>query len=142
MPRSEPSHDVVVKANRTVAQVPADNLERLVLVGYVSLTGSVLDFLIRNQVETVFMTPTGRFRARLALNEHRHVQRRTAQYLKLNDPDFALKIARTVVAGKIENMARLLWQAFFGLRFSGRVPGLSWGPLCPGVDKPAPDFPR
>ena len=98
----------VVKGTSVVDVIPASGLKRLTLIGYVSLSGGVLDFLIKNRVETVFMTPTGRFRARLALDEHRHVALRKAQYLSLSNPDFALKTAVIIVGGKIENMARLL----------------------------------
>jgi len=73
-----------------------------------SLSGGVLDFLIRKRVETVFMTPTGRFRARLALDEHRHVALRKAQYLHLSDTGFALATAKIMVWGKLENATRLL----------------------------------
>lgn len=98
----------IVKGSELVEQIPATGLKRLMLIGYVSLTGGVLDFLIQNRVETVFMTPTGRFRARLALDEHRHVERRKAQYLTLSRPECALKTAGIVVEGKISNMIRFL----------------------------------
>ena len=60
--RREGSSLKVVNKGRTIDRIPAEGLRRLILVGYVSLSGAVLDFLIRRQVETVFMTPTGRFR--------------------------------------------------------------------------------
>ena len=98
----------LVSGGRTLDEVPAGGLKRLVLIGYVSLTGAVLDFLIQNRIETVFMTPTGRFRARLALDEHRQVALRKAQYLKLSDEAFALATAGIIVKGKITNMYRFL----------------------------------
>jgi CRISPR-associated protein Cas1 len=98
----------VIKDGQFVENIPADGLKRLMLVGYISLTGAVPDFLIKNRVETVFITPTGRFRARLALDEHGHVALRQAQYLKLNDPVFTLKTASIIVFGKIKNMINLL----------------------------------
>jgi len=98
----------VIKEGREIDHIPAVGLKKLILAGYVSLSGSVLDFLIKNRVETVFMTPTGRFRARLAIDEHRHVSLRSAQYLKLSDQQFALKTAMGIVSGKIANMIRLL----------------------------------
>lgn len=99
---------VVMKGGRRMDRVPADGLKRLMLVGYISLTGAVLDFLIRNRVETVFVTPTGRFRARLFLNEHKHVALRKAQYAALGDTGIAVRAARTVVAGKLTNLSRFL----------------------------------
>ncbi|RLB82993.1 MAG: CRISPR-associated endonuclease Cas1 [Deltaproteobacteria bacterium] len=98
----------VVKSGETISEIPMEGLKRLILIGYVSLTGGVLDFLITNRVETVFMTPTGRYRARLAIDEHRHVKLRMAQYQKLSSPDFALSTAKTIVEGKLKNMTKFL----------------------------------
>ena len=106
--RREGSSLKVLKDGGIIDQIPVDGLKRLMLVGYVSLSGAVLDFLIKNRVETVFVTPTGRFRARLVLDEHRHVTLRIAQYHKLSDKIFALKTAGRIVRGKIVNMYRLL----------------------------------
>jgi len=106
--RREGSVLKVFKDGKAIDQVPADSLKRLMLVGYVSLSGGVLDFLIRQRVETVFVTPSGRFRARLLLDEHRHVTLRTAQYHQLGDERIALKTAGAIVRGKIGNMYRFL----------------------------------
>ena len=106
--RREGSSLKVMQGKKMVERIPAGDLKRLMLVGYVSLTGSVLDFLISNRIETVFVTPTGRFRARLGLDEHRHVALRSAQYLRLNEKPYALDTARRLVQGKIRNMYRFL----------------------------------
>ena len=98
----------VFRDNQLVERIPAEGLKRLVLVGNVSLTGPVLDFLISRRIETAFITKTGRFRARLAVDEHLHVERRRAQYINLSDDRFALKTARAVVEGKLRNQAAFL----------------------------------
>jgi len=99
---------MIFKGRQLVEKIPAAGLTKLMIMGYVSLTGSVLDFLIKNRIETVLLTPTGRFRARLAIDEHRHVDLRRAQYLKLSDAKFISESARNIVAGKINNMACML----------------------------------
>ena len=58
--------------------------------------------------KTVFLTATGRFRARLGIDEHRHVQLRQAQYFKLSESTYAATVAARLVAAKLENMAGLL----------------------------------
>jgi CRISP-associated protein Cas1 len=98
----------VFNKDAVIADIAAGGLKKLILVGHISMTGAVLDFLIRNRVETVFMTPTGRYRARLAIDEHRHVSLRMNQYLQLSDKTFASKLAGILVKGKTENMFRLL----------------------------------
>lgn len=98
----------IVKDGAVIREIPSKGLERLLLSGYVSLTGGVLDFLIKNRIETVFITPTGRFRARLMLDEHKHVALRKAQYAVLADTGRSLKTAALFVRGKIVNMADFL----------------------------------
>lgn len=80
----------------------------MTLAGRTSLSGPVLDFLINNRIDTVFLTPGGRFRARLLLDEPGHVALRQCQYLRLADPQFRLDLARRIVRGKLENQARML----------------------------------
>ncbi len=98
----------IMKGKKVVQTIPATGLKRLVISGWNSLTGAVLDFLIRNQVDTVFMTPTGRFRARLLLDDTGHVELRQKQYVRLSDNTFKVQTAKAVVAGKLENHIRLL----------------------------------
>ncbi|NWH06428.1 CRISPR-associated endonuclease Cas1 [Desulfobacter latus] len=98
----------IVKKNQVMESLPAKGLEKLVLTGYISLSGPVMDFLIKNRVETVFLTPTGRFRARLMIDEHKHVALRKAQYLKLEEPAFKLTLMKVIVAGKLHNTAIFL----------------------------------
>ncbi|WP_291321995.1 CRISPR-associated endonuclease Cas1 [Desulfonatronospira sp.] len=96
------------KDQKLVEEIPGSGLKQLVLMGYTSLSGGVIDFLIRNRVETVFLSPSGGFRGRLNIDEHKDVQRRRKQYLNLSHEEFALKIARTIVHGKVRNQARFL----------------------------------
>ncbi len=98
----------IYKAKELVREIPAAGLKRLILAGYLSLSGPVLDFLIQNRIETVFITPTGRFRARLTLDEHRHVALRQAQYSNLGDLSFRVNTARIMVYGKINNSLKLI----------------------------------
>lgn len=98
----------VVLEGKVIDRIPAQGLKRLILVGRINLTGAVLDFLIRQQVETVFMTYTGRFRGRLGVDDHRHVALRQAQYKQLGDSELAAGMARKIVAAKIRNMIRML----------------------------------
>jgi CRISPR-associated protein Cas1 len=98
----------LIKDGVTIDTIPATGLGQLALAGRVSLSGAVLDFLISNRIDTVFMTLGGRFRARLLLDESGHVALRQQQYIRLADQDYALKTARAIVEKKLENQARLL----------------------------------
>lgn len=98
----------VMKEGRLIKTIPAEGLQKLVLSGYVSLSGSVIDFCIKNRIETVFITPTGRFRGRLMIDEHRHVALRKAQYLNLNQEDFCTDTMKRIVKGKLDTFSAFL----------------------------------
>jgi CRISPR-associated protein Cas1 len=98
----------IVKQGTVLDTVPAKDLNKIVLTGYVSLTGPVLDYLISHRVETVFLSHTGRFRARLMIDEHKHVSLRKAQYDRLSARDYSLEVMKIIVRGKLENMAAFL----------------------------------
>jgi CRISPR-associated protein Cas1 len=98
----------IMRDKTVLDTIPASGLQQLTLAGRTSLSGQVLDFLIKNSIDTVFLTPNGRFRARLLLDESGHVERRQQQYLRLSDRKFKLDLACRIVRGKLENQARLL----------------------------------
>ncbi|MBF0201385.1 MAG: CRISPR-associated endonuclease Cas1, partial [Desulfamplus sp.] len=98
----------IVKKGEVLETIPAQGLKKIILCGYVSLTGSVIDFCIRNRIETVFVTPTGRFRGRLMIDEHRHVALRRGQYIKLEQDEFCRKTMKILVKGKLDNMVSFM----------------------------------
>ncbi len=101
-------HLNLFKDKQRVAEIPLEGLRQLTLMGYTSISSGVLAALCNARVETVLLDPRGRFLARLIVDEHRHVQRRQAQYLKMTTPETTLNIARKLVAGKLRNGARLM----------------------------------
>ncbi len=98
----------IMRNGAEVQTIPAAGLQQLTLAGRASLSGPVLDFLIDHKIDTVFITPGGRFRARLLLDDSSHVILRQSQYVQLAKPEIKLSLARTIVAGKLENQLRLL----------------------------------
>ncbi len=108
----------IVKDGTVLSEIPAKGLERLTLVGRCSMTGSVLDFLIRNKIETVFMTHSGRFRARLLLDGTGHVNIRMVQYRRLSDERFKVRTAASIVASKLKRQGVLLLKRAYRSRDS------------------------
>jgi CRISP-associated protein Cas1 len=113
--RKSGHHLVVTKNDETVAEIPLEGLQQLTLIGRTSLSGAVLDVLIRSRIETIFLNPHGQFRARLMVDEHKHVKRRQAQYVRLGEPAFALQTTKAILQGKLRNSARFL--AMRGARY-------------------------
>ena len=114
----------LVRGKKVVEEVALKGLQQLTLIGYTTLSGAVIRELIKHRVETVLLNGRGRFEGRISIDEHKHVQRRQAQYVKLADREFLVKTARDVVVGKLRTQAR-----FLNLRGRklNKEPLLAWG---------------
>lgn len=99
---------VLLKDQKVIEEIPLHSLDHLVLAGYTSLSGAVLNALINKRVETVFLDRNYQFKARLNLDEHKHVLRRQKQYLRISEQGFATKTAKMIVQAKLRNQARYI----------------------------------
>jgi CRISPR-associated protein Cas1 len=93
------------------AELLVHDLDQLVLMGNIMVTPGVLDFLIAERVDTVFMTLHGRFRGRLMHEHSKNVRLRLAQYQRLQTPTVALAFAKAIVRGKILNARAFVMKA-------------------------------
>ncbi|MGK5091139.1 CRISPR-associated endonuclease Cas1 [Deltaproteobacteria bacterium TL4] len=83
-------------------------LELLVIVGHVELTLPAINLLCRENIDTVFITLNGRYKGRLETEESKNVFLAKRQFDSLHDHDFCLRFAKSVVLGKLSNMATLI----------------------------------
>jgi len=83
-------------------------LKQIVAVGNVTITPPALKLLLREGIDTVFLRTDGRYMGRLASPEPKNVFLRRRQFALLDDEQFCLKAARSVVAGKLANMTTVL----------------------------------
>jgi CRISPR-associated protein Cas1 len=93
------------------AELLVHDLDQLVLMGNVMVTPAVLDFLVGERVDTVFMTIHGRFRGRLMHDHSKNVRLRLSQYQHLQDPAVAFTLAKAFVRGKLLNARAFLMKA-------------------------------
>jgi len=96
------------QGDKVIDEVSLERLEQLTIVGRSSLSGAVLDELVRRRIETVLLTPEGRFRARIVVDEHKHVERRMKQYLMLSDPLVSGELASAIVESKLKSYGHIL----------------------------------
>jgi len=76
--------------------------------GKVELSASARAMLLKNGVDTVFLTKNGGYLGRFASPEPRNVMLRKRQFCLLDDQDFALHFCRSVVRAKLASMMTLL----------------------------------
>jgi len=104
----EGRHLLVKKGEDTYNTLFTYKLKQIVLFGNVEITHSALAQILRHEIDTVFLTRNGRYLGRMASPESRNVFLHKKQYALLEDRAFAVRMARSVVAGKLANMATLL----------------------------------
>ncbi|HCF58211.1 MAG TPA: CRISPR-associated endonuclease Cas1 [Myxococcales bacterium] len=98
---------VFVKREK-VAELPARELEQLVLLGNVVLTPAALDLVVERGIDTVMLTMSGRFRGRIVGGPSHNVKLRLAQYGVMSEPARCLSLAQRVVEAKVFNQRALL----------------------------------
>ena len=98
----------VVKEDAVVAQVALVQVSQVIVFGNVSITTPALQLLLREGIEVVLLSRTGRFYGRLIGEQNGNGALRVAQLQRSQEPNFALQTARQFVTGKLHNLRVLL----------------------------------
>ncbi len=106
-------HDTVrVEVERqTTLRIPLLHLEAIVCLGNVMVSTALIHRCGEDGRALVFLSATGRFKARIVGPTGGNVLLRQAQHARLGAVDGALSIARNVVAGKVQNSRQVLLRA-------------------------------
>jgi len=83
-------------------------LEQVVLMGNVFLTPAVIRHLLKEGIDTAFMTTHGRYLGRLQSALGKNIILRREQFRKMEDPLFCLRTAKFIVKGKLSNLRTVL----------------------------------
>lgn len=101
----------VKREGRTIRRVRLIDVDQLLLFGRVELTSGAVALLARRNVDVVFCTLKGAFRARLATRASKNVVLRLAQMRRAAEPETALRVARAIATGKILHQRQILLRA-------------------------------
>ena len=103
-------HDTVVarKDDQVVMQIPAINLEGIVCFNRLGASPYLMEFCVQNHIGLCFLTPNGRFMARINGAVNGNVLVRRSQYRISDDEEASLAIARYMIAGKVFNSRKVL----------------------------------
>lgn len=99
---------VVTMNDTKVFQAPVRTIENIVCFGFKSISPALMAFCTENGVGISYLTPTGRFLARIQGAQHGNVLLRKAQYQIADTPARALMIAQPIIAAKLSNSRSLL----------------------------------
>ena len=94
--------------SKTLLRVPLHHLGSIVCFGRVSLSSAAIARCAEDQRDVVFLSRSGRFRAKVVGPTSGNVLLRLAQYRAYENRNATLEIARNIVASKIQNGRMLL----------------------------------
>ncbi len=125
----------VLVEHKEVARVPIHNLEGIVCFGFLGASPSLMELCCSHEVGLCFVSPYGKFLARVGGKVSGNVLLRKRQYLLSDDEDESVRLARYFVLGKLLNCRSVL-QRFsrdypsavdsdFSKRFSKLTDGIS-----------------
>ncbi len=90
------------------ARLPVHMLESLVCIGRVAVSPQLLGYCAEQGISICYLTPQGRFLARVEGPVSGNVLLRRAQYRTSDDPPRCAAIVRNLLAGKIHNQRAVL----------------------------------
>ena len=98
----------VEAGDETLLRVPLHHLGSIVCFGRVSVSPAAMAQCAEDQRDLVFLSRSGRFRAKVVGPTSGNVLLRLAQHQAYQNPDQGKAIARNIVAAKIQNSRVLL----------------------------------
>ncbi|MHA2621493.1 MAG: CRISPR-associated endonuclease Cas1 [bacterium JZ-2024 1] len=92
----------------TILDIPLIKVDQIVIFGHCTITPPALDIILDNNIDVAFLSRYGRYKGRLQPEISTNAPLRKIQILASENPDFSLRLCKSIVAGKIANMRTLL----------------------------------
>ena len=99
---------VVLKEKQELGRIPMHNIERIMTFGYMGVSPALMGKCVELGIELVFMTPYGKFLARVEGGINGNVLLRREQFRIADDKNRSLAIARNMIIGKIYNSRQVI----------------------------------
>ncbi|PWH19142.1 MAG: subtype I-C CRISPR-associated endonuclease Cas1 [Anaerolineae bacterium] len=116
---------VIKKDESTSTHIPLHNLENIVCFNWQGVSPALMGACAERQIGLCFLTPYGRFLARVSGKVQGNVLLRKKQYFLSEDREQALQIAKSFLIGKIYNGRKVLERALRDHRMLVDVSALS-----------------
>ena len=94
---------IVLREDRELARFPLHNFEQITSFGYTGASPALMRKCAEDNIALTFMTPEGRFQARVIGRTNGNVLLRREQYRRADDEEASLILARSFILGKIYN---------------------------------------
>jgi CRISPR-associated protein Cas1 len=94
---------LVTKDSEVLLAVPMSSVANVVIFGQAQVTTQAAHGLLDAGADVAFMTRSGRMKGLLSAGLSKNAVIRLAQYRRFSDASFRLRVARSIVEGKIRN---------------------------------------
>ncbi|CAG7629195.1 CRISPR-associated endonuclease Cas1 [Paenibacillus solanacearum] len=94
---------VLIKDQEKIGRFPLHNLESIVSFGYTGASPALMGYCAERNISIAFLTPSGRFQARVIGPSKGNVVLRKKQYLLSEDELASARIARNFIVAKVYN---------------------------------------
>lgn len=94
---------VISQDKKEIGRLPLHNLEAVVTCGYAGASPALMEKCAEKNISMTFLSPTGRFRAKVTGKAYGNILLRRTQYRMADVEKDALGIARNFIIGKIYN---------------------------------------
>ena len=94
---------VVRRENKELARFPLHNFEQITTFGYTGASPALMRKCAEDNIALTFMTPEGRFQARVIGKTNGNVLLRKEQYRRADSEEESLPLAQNFILGKIYN---------------------------------------
>ncbi len=98
----------IIQDGELLGKVPLHNLEMICTFGYQGVSPALMEKCVKDQIELVFMTPQGRFQARVTGPVNGNVTLRKIQYRWSDSEEKSTEIASMMLIGKVYNSRKNL----------------------------------
>lgn len=102
---------VVLEDQKELGRIPLHNLEGIVSFGYRGTSPALMGACAERNISLCYLTPQGKFLARISGRIKGNVILREQQYASKNDEKISLEIARNCILGKVYNARWVLERA-------------------------------
>lgn len=116
---------VIKREEQSSVHLPLHNLENIVCFNYQGVSPALMGACAERQIGLSFLTPYGRFLARVSGKVHGNVLLRKKQYFLSEDQEQAVQFGRSFLLGKVYNCRKVLERALRDHRMLVDVPALS-----------------
>lgn len=102
---------IISQSKKEMGRLPLHNLEAIVTCGYAGANPALMEKCAAGNISMTFLSPTGRFRAKVTGKAYGNILLRRTQYRLADDKKQTLKIAQNFMIGKIYNQRSVMNRA-------------------------------